>query len=147
MHGQAARGVPGQTLPEEGREALADKGAGRVRGRVVLRSPAVFSAGHRPGEGQGQLLGERAGITPKLVGMCVPRPETISGWDFEKRAPKATRRVVSAGSVYWLDLEGPPDARVQWATEVMMTNVSDVDQDRFDGFGLAAVGLGLGAAS
>jgi CRISPR-associated protein Cmr3 len=87
-------------------------------------------------------LGTRFGIKPVLVAACVPRPETISGWDFAKRQPKRTRRVVRAGSVYWLDLEGGPDDRVRWAEEVMMSNVSDAPQDRRDGFGLAAVGVG-----
>ena len=125
-------------MPEGVREALAH--ARRVR--VVLLTPAIFAAGHRPGDGPGALLAPRAGVTPKLVATCVPRPETISGWDFERGAPKATRRVASAGSVYWLDLEGPPEARVRWAEEVMMTSVSDAEQDRRDGFGLAAVGVG-----
>jgi CRISPR-associated protein Cmr3 len=71
----------------------------------------------------------------------VPRPETISGWDFETRRPKASRRLVSAGSVYWLELHGEPDARVGWAREVWMQNVSDEDQDKRDGFGLAVVGV------
>ena len=113
-----------------------------VRVRVVLLTPAIFNEGSTPGAGPEQLLGARAGITPALVAACVPRPETLSGWDFAKRQPKKTRRLVSAGSVVWLDLEGPSDARIRWAEEVMMTNVSDEAQDRRDGFGLAAVGVG-----
>jgi len=114
----------------------------QTRVRVVLLTPALFAAGNQPGGGAGQLLGERAGIKPRLVAMCVPRAETISGWDFAKRQPKKTRRLVSAGSVFWLDLGGQADARTRWAEEVMMSNVSDAEQDRNDGFGLAAVGVG-----
>lgn len=128
-------------LPEGVRAALAAE-TPSVRVRVVLLTPAIFEEGWKPGSAPGQLLGARCGITPTLVASCVPRPETVSGWDFAKRAPKATRRLVSAGSVYWLDLAGKPDDRMRWAREVMMTNVSDGEQDRRDGFGLAAVGVG-----
>ncbi len=112
--------------------------------RVVLLTPAVFAAGWKPGNDpeQNQLLASRAGVEPRLVAACVPRAETISGWDFALRRPKATRRLVSSGSVYWIDLEGTPQDRVAWAEEVMMKNVSDTEQDRRDGFGLAAVGVG-----
>lgn len=129
------------SLPERVRAALVAK-TPSARVRVALLTPAIFEEGWKPGTAPGQLLGARNGITPKLVAACVPRPETVSGWDFAKRAPKKTRRLVSAGSVYWLDLVGSPDDRVRWAGEVMMTNVSDVEQDRRDGFGLAAVGVG-----
>jgi CRISPR-associated protein Cmr3 len=137
------RWQPAPQLPWPGLPAGVHAALGReTLVRVVLLTPAIFTAGHRPGEGAGQLLGERAGITPRLVAMCVPRPETISGWDFAKRQPKKTRRLVSAGSVFWLDLGGDEEARRNWAKEVMMSNVSDAEQDRRDGFGLAAVGVG-----
>lgn len=113
-----------------------------ARIRVILLTPAIFTDGWKPGSGEDQLLAAQHGITVKLVGACVPRSETISGWDFEHQRPKKTRRIVSSGSVYWLDLHGPPEARVKWATEIMLSNVSDSPQDRKDGFGLAAVGVG-----
>jgi CRISPR-associated protein Cmr3 len=113
-----------------------------ARVRVILLTPGIFDAGWKPGSKDGQLLAARHGITAELVGACVPRSETISGWDFEHQRPKKTRRIVSSGSVYWLDLHGAPEARVKWATEIMMSNVSDAAQDRNDGFGLAAVGVG-----
>lgn len=124
-------------LPDGVRKALLSA-APSVRVRVVLLTPAIFTAGSKPG----WLLAPRANLTPTFVAACVPRPETISGWDFAKRRPKASRRVVSAGSVYWLDLAGKPADRAAWAEEVMMSNISDDPQDRRDGFGLAAVGVG-----
>jgi CRISPR-associated protein Cmr3 len=105
--------------------------------RVVLLTPGAFTAGWKPS----WLLDPRHGVRVELKAACVPRPETISGWDFETRRPKASRRLVSAGSVYWLELHGEPDARVGWAREVWMQNVSDEDQDKRDGFGLAVVGV------
>jgi CRISPR-associated protein Cmr3 len=131
-------------LPQEVRKALAVKEEACVRVRVVLLTPAIFTAGWRPGSLPGELLGLRHGITPRLVAACVPRPDTLSGWNFatQPQQPKKTRRLVRAGSVYWIDLEGTPDDRVRWADDVMMTNVSDAPQDQLDGFGLAAVGVG-----
>jgi CRISPR-associated protein Cmr3 len=128
-------------LSDELRAALTEE-VPSVRVRVVLLTPAIFKEGWKPGAEPGQLLGSRAGFTPTLAAACVPRPETISGWDFAKRAPKKTRRLVRAGSVYWLDLPGAPADRLRWAEELMMTNVSDAPQDRRDGFGLVALGVG-----
>lgn len=123
------------------REALLAP-AKTVRVRLVLLTPGIFEAGARPGSAEGQLLATREGVKPTLRAACVPRPQVISGWDFEKRAPKATRRMVPSGSVYWVDLEGSPEARLAWAERVMMQNGSDHPQDRLDGFGLVAVGVG-----
>ncbi len=127
-------------LPERVRQVIcADQPIVRVR--VILLTPAIFNEGWKPGVLPGQLLSERLGVKPLLVAACVPRPETISGWDLHRGKPKRTRRMVSAGSVYWIDLLGSPEARARWADEVMMANVGDEEQDRRDGFGLAAVGV------
>jgi CRISPR-associated protein Cmr3 len=128
-------------LPEQVRAWLSGPEA-TVRVRLVLLTPAVFEAGWRPGSGAGQLLAGSEGVRVELVAACVPRPETISGWDFARNAPKRSRRLVSAGSVYWLDLQGSPEERVRWAERVWLSNVSDDEQDRRDGFGLAVVGVG-----
>lgn len=105
--------------------------------RVILLTPAVFDAGWQPT----WLVQPRCEVFVTLKAACVPRPETLSGWDFEKQQPKKTRRLVSAGSVYWIELQGQPEARMQWAQEVWMHNISDQEQDRRDGFGLAALGV------
>lgn len=136
------------TLPKKVLTALAAD-TPTVRVRVILLTPAIFRGGFRPGAAEGELLGLREGIQPKLVAACVPRPDAISGWDFAKGTPKKTRRLARAGSVYWLDLHGTPDHRVRWAEKMMMTNVSDNvgdivsdnEQDRHDGYGLAAIGV------
>jgi CRISPR-associated protein Cmr3 len=112
-----------------------------VRVRVVLLTPALFEDGWRPGAGPGGLLGERGGVQVSLTAACTPRPQTLSGWDFAKRQPKPTRRAVGAGSVFWLTLRGNPEDRLAWLKAIWMTNVSDRDQDRRDGYGLAVVGV------
>jgi CRISPR-associated protein Cmr3 len=66
----------------------------------------------------------------------------VSGWSFEKetRGPKHSRRAAPAGSVYWLDLHDGVRAE-DLVREVWMNCVSDDEQDRLDGFGVAVVGV------
>jgi CRISPR-associated protein Cmr3 len=109
-----------------------------LRLRVILATPAIFRLGYRPAAGASSLLPAIA----KLVAALVPRPETVSGWDFEHGRPKPSRRMVAAGSVFWIDLAGDAAARLAWLKGVWMQNVSDDEQDRRDGFGLALVGVG-----
>jgi CRISPR-associated protein Cmr3 len=45
-----------------------------------------------------------------------------------------------AGSVYWLTLNGSKAAIRDWATRHWMQSISDSEQDRKDGFGLAVLG-------
>jgi len=112
-----------------------------VRVRVILLTPAVFDQGSLPSTSTYRLASSRKDLEVTLVAARVPRPQTISGWDFARRRPKATRRLVSAGSVYWLELKGAPEARLRWLDDVWMHNISDQKQDRRDGFGLVAVGV------
>lgn len=104
-------------------------GDGR-RLRIALMTPAVFPSGAVPETIRGA----------KVVAACVGRPEVISGWDFEKRAPKPTRRMAPAGSVYWVELPDGRDAG-EYADEVWMNSICENAQDQRDGFGLALVGV------
>ncbi len=108
--------------------------------RVILLTPAWFQGGSLPGPGLSPLLPSN-GIA-RLVAALVPRPETVSGWDMERGRPKGTRRLVGAGSVYWLHLQGTPAQRLDWWEGVWMQNVSDSAPARADGYGLAVVGVG-----
>lgn len=111
-----------------------------LRLRVLIATPGVFEDGYRPRNGASPILPE-SGIA-SLVAALVPYPETVSGWDFEKDRPKPSRRMVAAGSVFWVDLIGTKAQRLAWLKGVWMQNVSDDPQDRRDGFGLALVGVG-----
>jgi CRISPR-associated protein Cmr3 len=104
--------------------------------RVVLLTPACFAQGWRPT----WLLEERAGVRPTLRAVAIGRPHVVSGWDFEQRGPKPTRRLAPAGSVFFLTLEGSTTAIEQWVHTLWMQCISDTEQDRRDGFGLAVVG-------
>lgn len=104
--------------------------SGRRTFRVTLLTPAIFSEGHRPKD----IFGAR------ITAAVVLRPESISGWDARNDKPKPSRRMVPAGSVYWVELPDSVDAS-SWLQKVWLQCISDNEQDRRDGFGLAAVGV------
>ena len=95
---------------------------------VVLLTPAWFEGGAVPEA----LAGAR------VVAAAVGRPVVVSGWDLAARGPKVARRLAPAGSVYWVETPGDP---YDWARRVHLTEISDGEQNRRDGFGLAAVGV------
>lgn len=74
--------------------------------RVLLVSPGDFAGWAPPGfisDGQhyrGELPG-LPGVEWRLRAACVPRPVTVSGWDMAADRPKAARRLVPSGSVYF----------------------------------------------
>ena len=105
--------------------------------RVILLTPGLFDRGWQPS----WLLEERHGLLPALKAARVDRPETLSGWDYELQQTKPTRRAVSAGSVFWLELGGTAEQRKAWVQELWMQPVSDGELDRRDGFGLAVMGV------
>lgn len=96
---------------------------------MVLLTPACFSGGWVPTS-----LFEMLGVRGKIVGAVARRREAVSGWDLAARRPKPVRWLVPAGAVYFLELED--DAKR--LGELWLTAVSDDEQARRDGFGLAA---------
>lgn len=106
------------------------------RCRVVLLTPAAFDDGWRPR----WLLEARAGVKVGLEAAAVGKPETVSGWDMVAGGPRPSRRLVPAGSVYYLKLDGQPDDIRRWLAEIWMQCISDNDNDQAAGFGLAVVG-------
>lgn len=123
------------TLPECPpllRKAIIETGACRI----VLLTPAHFKEGSRPQ----WLVGPRDRLTPALIAMAAARTQVVSGWDFEIDKPKPTRRLVPSGAVFFLRLDGDSSARNQWIDTMWMACVSDNEQDRRDGFGLAVLG-------
>lgn len=118
--------------------------------KLVLATPAYFRGGWKP-----RWLDENLctndifheeicpDITLQLVWSCTPRWQPISGWSYKRKQPKAVRRLVPAGSVYFFKvIAGDPGILVRhnW-----LTSISDSDRrkstfDREDGFGLALWG-------
>lgn len=116
--------------------------------RLVLLTPGLFANGHLPA-----LTPQRTGgVKATVAAAAVNRYQTVSGWDYDKRQPKPTRRLVPAGAVYFLKLESVDggdldDTAVDgFIDAVWMHNISDESQDCRDGFGLAVLGVWDGKA-
>lgn len=124
--------------PDDVVKAIADKKACRL----FLLTPAYFRNGYYPDR---QTL-RRQGIMPDLKAIAIHRPQVVSGWDLEKRAPKPTRRLAPAGTVLFLSFakDTHPDALKEWVKAVWMQCISDSEQERLDGFGLVALGTWSG---
>ena len=101
-------------------------------GRLVLLTPACFESGFLP-----DWLAKTYSV--EVMAAVLPRYQTISGWDYEKPRPKPTRRLVPAGSVYFLKFNDKERIEA-FIKDIWMQTVSDKEQDRRDGFGLAALG-------
>lgn len=110
--------------------------------RAILLTPACFVEGYRPT----WLVEHRYGVQPKLEAIAVQRPQVVSGWDFELRRPKPSRRLAAAGTVFFLSLAGTPEAIGDWVQRMWLQCVSDDEQERNDGFGMAALGTWSGEA-
>ena len=114
------------------------------RARLILVTPAYFEgdAPYLPPMEDGHVF-SLAGMQVKLVAAAVGRTLTISGWDLLKKAPKPSRRLVPAGSVYFVELleEFERETIERWAMETWLRPLpGQPEQDRRDGFGLVAVG-------
>lgn len=106
--------------------------------RLILLTSALFNDGYMPG----WIKGCASGVTVSIEAAAVNRYQTVSGWDYDKRLPKPTRRLAPAGSVYFLKLNSDADgATDRFINAVWMHNISDDPQDRLDGFGLAVLGV------
>ncbi len=113
--------------------------------RLVLATPAVFSAGWIPGWLNESDLTSRKGLVPeapglrlRLVAAACDRWQAYSGWNMEKGGPRAIRRLVSAGAVYWFELIKGSGADI---AKLWLQPISDSQAARRDGFGLALPGL------
>jgi len=107
------------------------------RGRLILATPAYFEQGVRPM----WVCEHPSGVKLRIVGAAVGRPVHVSGWDYEKRAPKPTRRLAPAGSVYFFEIEvGDESAIERFVDAVWLNPISDDEQARRDGFGVALLG-------
>ena len=111
------------------------------RVRMVLATPATFSGGWRPGWLDGQLTGTPPGGGPRLrlVGFTIQRLRTgLRLVARRARGPKPVKRIVPAGGVYFFEVEG--DESAAGLVDHWLRPVSDDEQDRRDGFGLAVWG-------
>jgi CRISPR-associated protein Cmr3 len=110
--------------------------------RVVLLTPAHFEQGWRPKWISDDRAGLNGNLKVELRAAAMSRYQVVSGWNFEvPGGPKPTRRLVPAGAVFFLKLQGSDAEIEEWARAVWMQRVSDDLPSRNDGFGLAALGV------
>lgn len=123
-------------------EELEKRVAASRRVRLILATPAIFSGGWKPGWLDANLQGTPPGMRDvrlQLISAAVKRREPVSGWDYASGTPKEVRWMTPAGSVYFFELvEGSaePLSKTGW-----LHAVSDREQDRRDGYGLALWGI------
>jgi len=111
--------------------------------RLILATPALFAGGWKPGWLDDRLEGappSAPALRLRLRAVALDRWQAVSGWDLAadgRGKPRAVRRLVPAGTVYWFEvLDGAARALDLW-----LRAVSDQEQDRRDGFGLALPGI------
>ena len=108
---------------------------------LTLLTPGIFSAGYRPGWLDADLAGRPPAAPELRLELCaaaVDRWQPHSGWDLARRRPRPTRKLAGAGAVYWFRILGHADPDALGA--LWLASVSDLEQDRRDGFGLALPG-------
>jgi CRISPR-associated protein Cmr3 len=106
---------------------------------MILATPAIFRDGWKPGWLAERLAGApfKDGPRLKLVGVCIQRWRAVSGWSYKEGGPKPIRRMVPAGGVYFFESDSNDNSVLDrhW-----LRSVSDGEQERRDGFGLAIWG-------
>jgi CRISPR-associated protein Cmr3 len=103
---------------------------------LTLITPALLDNGWADSTWSGQ-DGLRLGginIQARLISAALPRWQGISGWNLKDNQPKASRRMVPAGSVYWFELQS--DITTDTLQKLWLAPISSCEQDRADGFGL-----------
>ncbi len=110
--------------------------------KLVLATPAIFTHGWKPAwleaTDSANMPKGLHGLKLKLISAAIGRREPVSGWNIRENSAKAVRYMVPAGSVYFFELlEGNQEKIL----ENWLKPVSDNEQDRKDGFGLALWGV------
>ncbi len=107
--------------------------------QLTLLTPAIFSNGYLPAWLEEETL---TGILPqtsikvRLKACAMDRWLPVSGWDLHQKKPKAMRKAVASGAVYWFEvLEGD----ISSIANLYFSSISDQLQDQKDGFGIVAI--------
>ena len=82
-----------------------EKQSGVVRFKVVLISPAWFSGGWQPKDGDWSRIFD---APVRLIAAAIPRAQKFGGFDMARNEPKPIRNFVSAGSVYFFEADEQP---------------------------------------
>ena len=105
---------------------------------LTLLTPGIFEAGYCPGWLDANRIGnppDMPSLRLQLCAVATERWQAHSGWDLAAERPRPSRKLAGAGTTYWFRiLKGADEAALR---ALWLANVSDHEQDRRDGFGLA----------
>lgn len=107
---------------------------------LSLLTHALFDAGWRPGwsaNGGAGFPPGCNGLRLKLRAAALERWLPHSGWDLAKNRSRAGRKLVPAGAAYWFEILNANDVPDTALRALWLSTISDAEQDRLDGFGLA----------
>ncbi len=113
-----------------------EKQSGVVRFKVVLISPAWFSGGWQPKDGNWCRI---FNANVRLVALAIPRAQKFGGFDMARGEPKPIRNFVPAGSVYFFEADKP----IQLSENFAFTETPDEVRQQNNGENAwAKIGLG-----
>ena len=107
--------------------------------RLTLCTPAIFAKGFLPAWlDEKTLIGTlpSTSISVRLRAAAIERWLPVSGWDLQQYAPKAMRKAVAAGAVYWFELLSENADGIE---ALAFSSISDHPQDQKDGFGIVNI--------
>ena len=122
--------------PPPPEEVLRSAERGAVR--MMLLTPAYFEKDYLPTSLKQAVEGVQVEV--KAITLTQRAP-ALTGWDLRTNQEKAARRLVPAGAVYYLHLEGPSEIRRRFVETLWFQPVSDAEQNRRDGLGQVVFGV------
>lgn len=96
--------------------------------RLMLLTPAYFE----------DIFSNLSRVNYEVKAIVCDRYQTVSGWDFENKCPKPTRRLIPAGSILFLKITSTDIAN--WVDDTWFSCIGDDSQAKTDGFGLSVLG-------
>lgn len=130
-----------QTVIETAQQKQVDK-INQTRGFcLTFITPCVFAQGYLPEWiDQKSMTGKLpdSEIKVRLKAVAIDRWQAVSGWDSLLWKPKAMRKAVSAGSVYWFELIDGDTMDLQTLQRLNLS-LADNEYDQNDGFGMASI--------
>lgn len=118
-------------------DAIKGKISETGRFKIILTTPAIFTNGWLPSDIDSKTMeGAFSGITVKMTAACIGKPIGIGGFDLVKRMPKAMKRAVPAGSVYYFELKG--GSVDELFNKLWLNTISD--ERAQEGFGISLIG-------
>ena len=139
--------IPFKSCPEKIRDEIVESGFCRL----LLASPAYFNGSSHPSQalqvleteviiGSSEPTNVLQDTGAKIIAMVNNRFQTVSGWDYQSKTPKPTKRLVPAGSVLFLKLSDEREERKLFIERVWMKNIGDDFQMCSAGYGLSLLG-------